>query len=92
MNIIDPELKIVDAHHHLFDLPGLRYLGDEMLSDVESGHNVIATVYCETKAFLRSDGPELLRPLGEVEFANGVGAVHASGRYGKARLCAGVVG
>jgi L-fuconolactonase len=90
--ILDPGLPIVDAHHHLFDLPGSRYLSDELLADVTSGHNVIATVYCETKAFIRADGPELLRPLGEVEFANGVGALHASGRYGTARLCAGIVG
>jgi L-fuconolactonase len=33
-----------------------------------------------------------LRPVGEVEFANGVAAMSASGRYGNTRVCAGIVG
>lgn len=91
-SIIDPDLPIVDAHHHLFDLPGNRYLDEEMLRDATSGHNIVATVYCETQAFVRQNGPVEFRPLGEVEFANGVGAKYASGRYGALRMCAGIVG
>lgn len=90
--ILDPDLLIVDAHHHLFDLPTARYLGDDLLEDAQSGHKIIATVYCEAQSFVRQHGPEWMRPLGEVEFANGVGAVHASGRYGDVRLCAGIIG
>jgi predicted TIM-barrel fold metal-dependent hydrolase len=33
-----------------------------------------------------------MRPVGEVEFANGVAAMAASGTYGKTRVCAGIVG
>ena len=33
-----------------------------------------------------------MKPVGETEFVNGVAAMSASGRYGKARLCAGIVG
>ena len=33
-----------------------------------------------------------MKPVGEVEFVNGIAAMSASGRYGKARLCAGIVG
>src|SRR5260370_19633390 len=40
----------------------------------------------------RRDGPEELRPLGETEFVNGVAAMSASGGYGAARICAGIVG
>lgn len=90
--ILDPNLAIIDAHHHLFDLPGNRYMADDLLEDASGGHRIVATVYCEAQIFTRAHGPEVLRPLGEVEFANGVGAVHASGRYGDARLCAGIVG
>jgi len=90
--ILDPELPIIDAHHHLFDLPATRYLGDDLLADVQAGHNVVATIYCEAQSFKRRIGPEWLQPLGEVEFANGVGAMHASGVYGEARLCAGIIG
>lgn len=90
--IIDPELPIVDAHHHLFERPGLRYLLDDYLTDVRAGHHIIASVYIEILAFARPDGPEMLRPLGEIEFANGMAAMSASGAYGPSRLCAGIVG
>ncbi|MEY4099671.1 MAG: hypothetical protein RL300_842 [Pseudomonadota bacterium] len=89
--ILEPDLPIIDAHHHLFDRPALRYLLDDYLADVSAGHKVVASVYVETLAFARTDGPELLRPLGEVEFANGVGAVAASGAYGNCRACAAIV-
>jgi L-fuconolactonase len=90
--ILEPELPIVDAHHHLFDLPNNRYMLDEYLEDVGAGHRIVASVYCETQAFSRKDGPEVLRPLGEVEFANGVAAMTAGGRYGECRVNAGIVG
>ncbi|MFC6647103.1 amidohydrolase family protein [Granulicella cerasi] len=90
--IIDPTLPIVDAHFHLFDLPEARYMFDDYLEDVQAGHNIVASVYIETAGFLRPDGPEVLRPLGEIEFANGVGAVAASGRYGKTLVNAAIVG
>ncbi len=90
--IIDPERPIIDAHHHLFDKPALTYMLDEYLDDIRAGHNIVASVYVEASAFHSVDGPEVLRPLGEVEFANGVGAMCASGAYGDIRLCAGIVG
>ena len=39
----------------------------------------------------RATGPEAFRPVGEVEFANGVAAMSASGGYGTAAICAGIV-
>lgn len=89
--ILEPELAIVDAHHHLFDRPALRYMLGEYLDDVRAGHRVIASVYVETQAFERRDGSPMLRPLGEIEFANGVGAMAASGVYGDCRVCAAIV-
>ena len=96
--IIDPDMPIIDAHHHLFDRPPLgdrppmRYLLDDYLADARAGHRIVATVYVEILAFARPDGPEVLRGLGEIEFANGVGAMAASGIYGDCRVCAGIVG
>ncbi len=87
-----PARPIVDPHHHLWDRGGLRYLIEEMAADIASGHNVIATVYVEARSMYRAKGPEALRPVGEVEFANGVAAMSASGGYGPARICAGIVG
>jgi L-fuconolactonase len=90
--VLDPELPIVDPHHHLWDRPGWRYLLDEFLADVSSGHNVLATVFVQCRTMYRRDGPEELRPVGETEFVNGVAAMSASGSYGPARICAGIVG
>jgi L-fuconolactonase len=90
--ILEPDLPIIDSAHHLFDRPALRYMFDDYLADVRAGHKIVASIYVETLAFARKDGPELLRPLGEVEFANGIGAMSASGVYGDCRICAGIVG
>jgi hypothetical protein len=40
----------------------------------------------------RAQGPVELRSVGEVEFANGVAAMAASGTYGRTQICAGIVG
>jgi predicted TIM-barrel fold metal-dependent hydrolase len=88
---LDPGQLIVDPHHHLFDRPGWRYLLDELLADLRTGHDVRATVFVQARAMLRQDGPEAMKPVGETEFANGVAAMCASGGYGRVRACAGIV-
>jgi L-fuconolactonase len=90
--ILDPERPIIDAHFHLFHRPALRYLFDDYLKDATSGHRVVASVYVETMAFARGEGPEVMRPIGEVEFANGAAAMSASGLYGACRVAKGIVG
>ena len=90
--IIDPELPIVDPHHHLWQRGDWRYLLDDLLGDVSAGHNIIGTVFVQCHAMHRADGPEAFKPVGETEFVNGVAAMSASGGYGKAKLCAGIVG
>src|SRR5262245_55156368 len=93
---LEPDLPICDPHHHLWDLrPGRlapRYLLDEVLADVQSGHNVVSTVFIECGAMFKTDGPEALRPVGETEFVNGIAAMSASGLYGPVRIAAGIVG
>src|SRR5450755_4235317 len=91
-DVIDPERPIVDAHHHLWDRGGQRYMIEEITRDIASGHNIVATVYVEARSMYRAGGPEALRPVGEVEFVNGVAAMSASGGYGAAAICAGIVG
>jgi predicted TIM-barrel fold metal-dependent hydrolase len=90
--VLDPERRIVDPHHHLWDRGGQRYLIEEMAADIASGHNIIATVYVEARSMYRAGVPEALRPVGEVEFVNGAAAMSASGGYGPAAICAGIVG
>jgi predicted TIM-barrel fold metal-dependent hydrolase len=89
--IIDPQRPIVDPHHHLWDRGGQRYMIEEMAADIASGHNIVATVYVDCRSMYRAQGPEAFRPVGEVEFANGVAAMSASGGYGSAAICACIV-
>jgi predicted TIM-barrel fold metal-dependent hydrolase len=53
---------------------------------------VTATVFIECRSMYRVDGPVEFRPVGETEFVNGIAAQSASGLYGEARACAGIVG
>jgi L-fuconolactonase len=110
--ILEPELAIIDPHHHLWDWPeavfanapvpqhgfetvtrrAMRYLLPEFLADLNSGHNLLGTVFVQCGAMHRAQGPEAFKPVGETEFVNGVAAMCASGIYGPVRACAGIVG
>jgi predicted TIM-barrel fold metal-dependent hydrolase len=89
--VLEPELPIVDPHHHLWD-HGSRYLFDEFLRDISTGHSILASVFVQCDAMYRADGDPDFAPVGETEFVNGVAAMSASGAYGPARVCAGIVG
>ncbi|MEW6185897.1 MAG: amidohydrolase family protein [Thermodesulfobacteriota bacterium] len=96
--ILDPELPICDPHHHLWDRPGIRirtgsrYLLEELLEDINSGHNITQTVFVECLSMYREDGPTAIKPVGETEFVQGIAAQSASGIYGQTRIAAGIVG
>jgi L-fuconolactonase len=69
--ILEPELPICDAHHHLWldrGHTGFRYAFDDLRADTSTGHNVQRTVFVECRSQYREDGPVELRPVGEVEF------------------------
>ena len=93
---LEPDLPICDPHHHLWefrhDRVEPRYLMDEFQKDLQSGHNIVSTVFIECRAMYRQDGPEALRFVGEIEFVNGVAAMSASGLYGPTKVAAGIVG
>ena len=101
-DVLEPELPIIDPHHHLWDCreadrePHVRweqkvYLCEEISQDIQdSGHNVVQTVFAQCGAFYRADGPEEMRCVGETEFVHGVAAMSRSGKYGDARLCTGI--
>src|SRR5947209_11524161 len=89
--ILDPELPIVDPHHHLWVRDGHRYLLDELLADLGTGHNIIATVFLECRSMYRAGGPPEFRPVAETEFVAGIGAMRDSGNYGTTRVAAGIV-
>jgi predicted TIM-barrel fold metal-dependent hydrolase len=98
---LEPERPIVDPHLHLWEIlpmPGLaqaaqRFLFDECRATLDGcGHNITHTVYVETHMMHRADGPAELAPVGETEFANGIAAMSASGRYGSRRIAHRIVG
>ncbi|HJO11206.1 MAG: amidohydrolase family protein [Gammaproteobacteria bacterium] len=88
---LEPELPIIDPHHHLWDRPNNRYMLEDLLEDT-STHNVRQTVFVECTSMYRADGPEELRVVGETEFVQGVAAKSASGGYGEMRAATGIVG
>ena len=92
VQVIEPELPIIDPHHHLWVHTGRRYLIDEFQADLASGHNVLATVYVECGAMYRKGSPHSLRQLGEAEFVAGMAAMSDSGLFGPTRICAAFVG
>ena len=72
--IVAPEQRIVDPHHHLWPRGGaLPYGLPELTADaVAAGHLVERTVFVECRAAYRPDGPPHLAPVGETEFVAGV--------------------
>lgn len=66
---LEPSLPIIDAHHHLWELPGKTYRSEDLIGDLSSGHNMKATVFVECHTHYRTDGPREYAPLGETAFA-----------------------
>ena len=89
---LEPDLPIIDPHHHLWDFPSHSYLLDDILSDTSSGHNIEQTVFLECAVFYRPIVGQDMRYVGEVEFANGIATMAASGHYGPTKVAAGIVG
>ena len=94
---LEPELPIIDPHHHLWDTPARgHYFLPELLADLgtpgSGGHNIVSTVFLECQAMFRASGPDEMKPVGEVDFVNGQAALSASGHFGKARACEAIIG
>ena len=74
--ILEPDMEIIDPHHHLWhgpqDPPGVkgsyRYLLQDLWRDTSSGHNIKKTVFIDCGQEYRSEGPEEFKPIGETEF------------------------
>ena len=90
--ILERDLPICDAHHHLWKgrgHTGTPYLLEDLHADTSSGHNIVRTVFAECHSEYRTEGPVELRPVGETEFVAGV--AEASASSGEAEI-AGIVG
>ena len=91
-DILDPAQPIIDPHHHLWKARPDAYLLADLVADLRTGHNVLATVFIQCRSAYRKDGPEEMQPVGETEFVAAAARECASGDYGKLRACAGIVG
>jgi len=90
---LEPELPIIDPHHHFWDTPHRgHYLLPQLLADIGGGHNIVSTVFLECRAMYRKAGPREMAALGEVEFVTGIAAMSASGSYGPCRVAEGIIG
>lgn len=89
---LEPDLPIVDPHHHFYDNERVRYFFFDLQDDIASGHNIVATVFMECRTMYRADGPPEMRYVGETEFVAGMAAMAASGNYAPTRVAAGIVG
>jgi len=70
---IEPDLEIVDPHHHLWDTVTIygRYELADLRIDASAGHNVTQTVFVDCGANYFTDGPAHLRPVGETVYVAG---------------------
>ena len=82
-DVIDPEQRIIDPHHHLWpkttegsaNVKRLRlynYMLEDFWQDTSSGHNVTDSVYIECSEFFWSSEKEHLNPVGETEHIKGL--------------------
>ena len=100
---LEPEIAICDAHHHFWaSRPDPAHFAEAVywqeqyvvrdLAEDTKGHNVRSTVFIEVRSEYRLDGPEEMRPVGEVEFVQGLANESASGSYGSLRAAAAIIG
>ena len=65
--VINPDLPIIDPHHHLWVENDAPYLLPEIAADLGDGHRVAATIFVQAHYGHRTDGLPHLAPVGETE-------------------------
>ena len=94
---LEPEIPICDPHHHFWvarpePVHYQQYLLPELSSDVGSGHNVKSTVFIEVRCEYRTDGPDEMKPVGEVEYIQTIADAAAAGSQGPTKAAAAIIG
>lgn len=94
---LEPDIPICDPHHHFWvhrpePVDYQRYLLPELAGDVNSGHNVRSTVFIEVRCEYRKDGPDEMKPVGEVEYVQTIADASAAGSHGPTKAAAAIIG
>jgi len=94
---LEPEIPICDPHHHFWvqrpePVDYQQYLLPELTADVNSGHNVRSTVFIEVRCEYRADGPDEMKPVGEVEYVQTIADASAAGQHGHTKAAAAIIG
>lgn len=84
--VIEPELRIIDAHHHLWNIPGDRYTTQDLLRDI-GGQKVVKTMCVEAWRRAQRTG-WAKEPSEETAFAASDSARYKS----STQVAAGIVG
>lgn len=90
-DVIQPELAIVDAHHHLWIENESPYLLDELAADAGDGHRIAATVFVQAHYGYDDTAAPHLAPVGETRKVAAI-AAEARARGLPTRIAAGIVG
>lgn len=88
---LEPELAIIDPHHHLANHNWGGYLAGDLLADLGSGHRIESTVFIQVGFAYRESGPDAFKPVGETERVVQI-ANAANQAQQPTQLCAGIVG
>lgn len=70
-DVIEPDVPVIDAHHHLWPVesPISTYPIEDFRDEIaKGGHNVVATVFAECMASYRGEGDEARQPVGETDY------------------------
>jgi len=89
---LEPELPICDPHFHFFPNTPEKYVMEDLLQDISSGHNIVKNVYVDCHNGYRDTGPAELRPVGETEFVVDLVAQNEKNIPVKVKVAAGIVG
>jgi L-fuconolactonase len=92
--VLDPDLPIVDPHHHLYGTPTDTnyYRIEDLQQDLSAGHRIVGTVYMEAyKSGWRSTGPQALRSIGEIEMIRKATPVPIAVGHGLCHVAAAIV-
>jgi L-fuconolactonase len=70
--VVDPDAPIIDPHHHLWPAGGSMPYGlGDLEADLDSGHNVVDTVFVECGASYDRTAADAFAPVGETTFVTG---------------------